>query len=82
MAPLELYGARSCPYTAELRTELEWRRQTFVEYDVEADREALARLRALTGGNTVPVLVEDGRPVCVGWHGRGCYVGSAETRPP
>ena len=82
MAPLELYGARSCPYTAELRAELEWRGRTFVEYDVEADREALARLRLLTGGNTVPVLVDDGRPVRVGWNGRGCYVGPAGTLPP
>jgi hypothetical protein len=25
---------------------------------------------------TVPILVEDGRVIQVGWHGRGCVVGS------
>jgi glutaredoxin 3 len=47
----------------------------FVEYDVEADPEALSRMVALTGGQRiVPVLVEDGRVVQIGWHGRGCFV--------
>jgi glutaredoxin 3 len=61
-------------YTAELRAELEWEGRPFVEYDVEADPEALSRMVALTGGRIVPVLVEDGRVVQIGWHGRGCFV--------
>jgi len=73
---LELYGTASCPFTAELREELLWDGKEFVEYDVEADAEAFARLAALTGGGgvgrTVPVLVEDDRVVQVGWQGRGC----------
>ncbi|MDQ2817810.1 MAG: glutathione S-transferase N-terminal domain-containing protein [Candidatus Eremiobacteraeota bacterium] len=75
--PLELYGSRSCPQTAELREDLEWRRQSFVEYDVEADAEALQRMLTLTAGNRmVPVLVQDGRVAQIGWQGRGCYIGS------
>ena len=75
---LELYGTRTCPYTAELREELEWQGRDFVEHDVDADGEALARLRALTAGAAaVPVLVEDGCVRQVGYHGRSCYVSPA-----
>jgi glutaredoxin len=75
MGRLELYGTRWCPYTAELREALEWRGATFVEYDVEADPAARERLLQLTGGvRTVPVLVEDGRVVEIGWQGRGCTI--------
>lgn len=73
---LELFGTKSCPYTAELRADLEWRGVGFVEYDVESDPEALERMLKLTHGQrTVPVLAEDGRVKQVGWQGRGCTVG-------
>jgi glutaredoxin len=76
LAKLELFGAASCPHTREMREWLEWRGDDFVEYDVEADAAARARMRSLTGGQrTVPVLVEDGKVVQVGWQGRGCVVG-------
>jgi mycoredoxin len=72
---VELYGTRSCPYTAELREHLLWEESDFAEYDVEADAEALTRMLALTGGRrNVPVLVEDGRVKQVGWQGRSCLV--------
>jgi mycoredoxin len=72
----ELYGTPACPYTRELREQLEWDGHAFVEYDVEADLEARRRFTALTGGGrTVPVLVEDGRVVATGWQGRGCTIG-------
>jgi D-sedoheptulose 7-phosphate isomerase len=71
---LELFGAAACPYTAELREHLEWERRLFVEHDVEADTAARDRLVALTGTRTVPVLVESGRIVAVGWRGRSCTV--------
>jgi glutaredoxin 3 len=71
---LELFGAKSCPYTAELREELAFRNRDFVEYDVEADAGARARLAAMSGGAAVPVLVEDGRVVQVGYEGRSCYI--------
>jgi glutaredoxin 3 len=77
MAILELYGSARCPYTQELRDWLEWTKRDFEEYDVEADAEARARLYALDSSvRTVPVLVEDGKVIQVGWQGRGCIVGS------
>ena len=78
MAKLELYGATHCPYTHELRDWLEWTRREFLEYDVEADAEANARLRTLTGGvANVPVLVENGKVIQVGWLGRSCFFDTA-----
>jgi mycoredoxin len=71
----ELYGTKSCPFTAELREHLLWEGTELTEYDVEADAEALARMLALTGGRrAVPVLVEDGRVKQIGWQGRTCFV--------
>lgn len=75
MSELILFGTKSCPYTADLREELQWQNRTYTEYDVEEEPEALERMLALTGGRRkVPVLVEDGEVVQHGWKGRGCYV--------
>jgi len=46
----------------------------FVEYDAESDPAARARLESITGSRSVPVLVEDGRVVTIGWRGRACQV--------
>jgi glutaredoxin 3 len=71
---LELYGTARCPYTAQLREDLQWRRQAFVEYDVESDPQALQRMLEISGGNrTVPLLAQDGAVMQVGYEGRGCY---------
>jgi glutaredoxin len=76
MPRFELFGTSSCPYTADMRGWLEMRRIDFAEYDVEADPDARRRLREYAGAErTVPVLVEDGRVVQVGWQGRGCVTG-------
>jgi glutaredoxin 3 len=73
--PVELYTSTGCPYSAAAREDLEWRGVDFVEYDVERDRDAYERMLELTGGNrTVPVIVEEGKPVQVGWMGQGCFV--------
>jgi glutaredoxin 3 len=81
MATVELFGTVTCPYTAELREHLRWRRIAFTEYDVESDHAARSRLQALTGSTlAVPVLVEDGRITEVGWRGRRCLVGIADAR--
>jgi len=73
---VELYGSGSCPYTSELREHLVWHRIPFVEYDVEADAAARARLAAMSSGPpVVPVLVENGRVKEIGWRGRGCTIG-------
>ena len=75
MARLELYGAARCPHTSEMREWLEWKRSDFIEYDVEADPEARARMRFLAAGRrNVPLLVEDGKVVQVGWQGHSCIV--------
>ena len=75
MARLELYGTARCPHTGEMREWLEWKRREFVEYDVEADLAARTRMREISRGQrTVPILVEDGKVVQVGWQGRGCIV--------
>ena len=42
MPELELYGTATCPFTRDAREALEWKRQTFVEYDVDLDADALA----------------------------------------
>jgi glutaredoxin len=78
VAKIELFGTSSCPYTQEMREWLEWRKCEFSEYDVEADSDARHRMRSLPGDvRTVPVLVEDGEVVQVGWNGRGCMVNLA-----
>ena len=87
MPNLELYGTASsrqhtdrcsnprCPYTEEMRDWLEWKRSDFVEYDVEADPVARRRMRDVAGGQrNVPLLVEDGKVVQIGWQGRCCVV--------
>ncbi len=75
MAILELYGTKTCQYTQEMREWLEWKGTEFVEYDVEADPAARDRMRSLANGQrTVPILVDGGKVVQVGWQGRGCIV--------
>jgi glutaredoxin len=71
----ELFGTASCPYTREMREWLEWKRREFVEYDVESDGGARRRMREIAGDRrTVPLLVEDGKIVAIGWQGRGCVI--------
>lgn len=75
MATFELYGTARCPHTSEMRDWLEWKRSEFVEYDVEADAAARKRMREISGGQRiVPILVEDGKVVQVGWQGHGCMI--------
>jgi glutaredoxin len=74
---LELYGTARCPHTQDMREWLEWKGSDFVEYDVEADPEARLRMRDLAAGQrSVPLLVEDGKVIQVGWQGRSCLVDS------
>ncbi len=75
MPRYELFGTAACQYTQEMREWLEWKRCDFVEYDVEADDNARKRLLALVSDQrTVPVLLEDGKVVQIGWQGRGCVI--------
>lgn len=78
MAKFELFGTASCPYTQEMREWLEWKRCDFIEYDVEADSAARERMVKISNGQrTVPVLVEEGKVVQIGWQGRGCTIDSS-----
>jgi glutaredoxin len=80
MPLLELFGTAACPATRELRDWLDFKHRDYVEYDVEIDDGALARMQTLTAGQrTVPVLVEDGKVLQVGWQGRGCVVRASGT---
>jgi mycoredoxin len=75
VAKLELFGTARCPHTEEMREWLEWKRCEFVEYDVEADAAARHRMRELAAGQrSVPVLVEDGKVIQIGWQGRSCFL--------
>jgi phosphoheptose isomerase/glutaredoxin len=75
MAKLELFGTPNCPYTQEMREWLEFRGREFLEYNVDVDAPARARLKALVGNQRmVPVLVEDEKVVQIGWQGRGCVI--------
>ena len=75
MRQIELYTTAGCPYSEAAREDLEGRGVDFIEYDVDRDEEARGRMLELTGGNrTVPVIFEEGKPVQVGWMGRGCAV--------
>jgi glutaredoxin 3 len=75
MKPIELYTTAGCPYSEAAREDLEWRGVEFIVFDVERDEKARGRMLELTGGNrTVPVIFEEGKPVQVGWMGRGCAV--------
>jgi len=75
VATLELFGTARCPHTQEMREWLEWKRSEFVEYDVEGDPEARRRMSAVAPGErSVPLLVEDGKVVQVGWQGQSCMV--------
>lgn len=71
---VELFTAPGCPHCDAAREDLEWRGVSYVEYDVEYDAGAMARLMECTGGRTVPVILEAGSPPQVGWQGRGCTV--------
>lgn len=76
MPNLELFGTARCPYTSEMRDWLEWKGHEFVEYDVEQDTQALTRMRQFAKAPyVVPLLVEDGEVIQVGWQGRGCVIG-------
>jgi glutaredoxin 3 len=61
-----------------MREWLAWKGKEFEEYDIEADAAARERIRALAQPPyNVPVLVEDGKVIQVGWQGRRCVVNVA-----
>jgi glutaredoxin len=76
---VELFGSGRCEHTESMREWLEWRGVGFVEYDVDVDPAARARMKTLAPGQrVVPVLVEDGTVAQIGWQGRGCVIGDGD----
>ncbi len=77
MAKLELFGTARCPHTQEMREWLEWKAQEFVEYDVEADPEALARMRDLALATIAPFQFWSRmeKSSQVGWQGHRLHGG-------
>jgi len=70
-----LYTIPGCSHCDAAREDLEWRGIDFEELDVESDEEALQKmLQMCDGSRTVPVIAEDGKPVQIGWMGRGCSI--------
>ncbi len=58
-----------------MREWLEWKGREFVEFDVELDSAARHRMCALAQAPyAVPVLLEDGKVIQVGWQGRSCVI--------
>jgi glutaredoxin 3 len=58
-----------------MREWLEWKGYEYVEYDVETDGEARARMMAISGGQRmVPILAKNGGLTQIGWQGRGCMI--------
>lgn len=75
MPRFELFGTARCPHTQEMREWLEWKGMEFEEFDVELDPEACGRMRVLASAPyAVPMLVQDGKVIQVGWQGRSCIV--------
>ncbi len=75
MPKLELFGTARCPHTQELREWLQWQGRDFIEYDVELDAPARRRMLQLSSGQrSVPLLVEDGAVLQIGWQGRTCMI--------
>ena len=73
MAEVELYTMPGCPYCARAREDLTARGVAFVEYNCGEDPEALERMKQLSGGTSVPVIVDENGVVTVGFGGACAY---------
>ena len=77
MATLELYGSSQCALHAGAARMVGVDAARFPGVRRGGRSQALARMRALDCGvRTVPVLVENGKVIQVGWQGRGCILRS------
>ncbi len=68
MAEIKIYTKPGCPYCAAAKTDLDGRGLEYEEIDVLSDATALDEMSKLSGGKTVPVIV-DGEKVTVGFGG-------------
>lgn len=68
MADIKIYTKPTCPYCAAAKADMDGRGIAYDEIDVVADTTALSEMERLSGGRTVPVIVE-GDNVTVGFGG-------------
>ena len=68
MAEITIYTKPTCPYCAAAKADMDVRGVSYDEVDVTADAGALEEMERLSGGRTVPVIVE-GVNVTVGFGG-------------
>ena len=65
-----IYGKENCPYTQRARNDYEARQVTFEYIDVKKNRADLDRMLEVSGGvRRVPVIVEEGGKVTIGFGG-------------
>ena len=65
-----IYGKENCPYTQRARNDYEGRQVEFEYIDVKKSRADLDRMLELSGGiRRVPVIVEEGGKVTIGFGG-------------
>ena len=65
-----IYGKENCPYTQRARQDYEARQVKFEYVDVKKSRADLDRMLELSGGvRRVPVIVEEGGKVTIGFGG-------------
>jgi len=68
MDQVTIYTKPTCPYCAAAKADMDARGVAYTEVDVTADAAALSEMERLSGGRTVPVIVE-GDNVTVGFGG-------------
>lgn len=68
MTEIKIYTKPGCPYCAAAKTDLDGRGAEYDEFDVLSDPSAMEEMTKLSGGRTVPVIVE-GEKITVGFGG-------------
>ncbi len=68
MSDIKIYTKPGCPYCAAAKSDMDKKGIAYDEIDVKSDVESLDKMVRLSGGRTVPVIV-DGDNVTVGFGG-------------
>ena len=67
--PIRLYAKPGCPHCFNAKRDFDVRNVEYVEFNVRADKDALAEMLKLNGGlRRVPTIVE-GESVTIGFNG-------------
>ncbi len=68
MSNIKIYTKPGCPYCAAAKSDMDEKGISYDEIDVKSDANDLDKMIGLSGGRTVPVIV-DGDNVTVGFGG-------------